>query len=240
MPNLTRTWGKWQQDTIWNERDWYLWSVAYKWLDEKKIYFYDLPSFKLYKKDKYSDEELTKKLWELFDEADVVVAHNGNAFDVKKANALFLRHHLLPPTPYKQVDTKLVAKRYFKFDSNKLDDLGNFLKIGRKLPNSGKDLWRGCEQGDKKSWNEMRKYNIQDVALLEKIYLRLLPYMTNHPNINLYANSVYNCPNCGSNQTQKRGYRRTRVSIFQQYQCQSCGAWSSAENVNSKKDAMLR
>ena len=225
MPNLTRTWGKWEQNTIWNERHWYLWSFSYKWLGESKIYHCKLPDFPMYKKDKYNDLSLTSCLWELFDEADIIIAHNGNAFDLKKVRTLFVKHNLRPPEPYKQIDTKLVAKRYFNFDSNSLKDLAEFLGLDKKLETGGYELWKDCEAGVKSAWKTMEKYNNQDVKVLEELYLTLLPYIDNHPNIALMKAEVESCPNCGSSKLRRQGYAYTRAGIQQKLQCMSCFSW---------------
>lgn len=225
MPNLARTWGKWEQNTIWNERNWYMWSFSYKWLDEGKVHHVKLPDFPLYKKDKYNDLSLTSALWQLFDEADIIIAHNGNAYDLKKVRTLFVKHRLPPPEPYKQIDTKLVAKRYFNFDSNSLKDLAEYLGLNKKMETGGYELWRGCENGDKASWKTMEKYNNQDVKVLEELYLTMLPYIDTHPNIALLKGELEACPNCGSLNVQKRGFAHSRVSKKQRLQCQDCGSW---------------
>lgn len=232
MANLGYVWGKWEQDVIQFKEHWYFLSFAYKWLGEKKTYVCSLPDYPVYKKDKTNDYQLVKALWKLFDEADVVVAHNGASFDVKKANAKFIKHGLKPPRPYKVVDTKTIAKRYFRFDSNKLDDLGEYFNLGRKINTGGFELWIGCATGDKKSWKKMCDYNIQDVILLEKVYLKMLPYVTNHPNLNLLQDTTHCCPNCSSHRLQKRGTAIVgRTSIVQRYQCNECGAWSQGAKM---------
>lgn len=231
MANLSYVWAKYEQDVIAVNKHWYMITFAYKWLGEKKTHVLSLPDFPLYKKDTTNDKQLIEALWKLFDEADVIIAHNGNSFDTKKANARFIKHGLLPPTPYKQIDTKLVAKRYFRFDSNKLDDLGDYFNIGRKINTGGFELWLGCASGDRKSWRLMCKYNKQDVVLLEKVYNRMLPYMNNHPNYNMLLDTTHSCPNCGSNKLQKRGLAFTRISKSQRYQCKDCGAWSQGDKV---------
>lgn len=225
MANLAYVWGKWEQDVIAVKRHWYMLTFAYKWLGDSKTHVVSLPDFSLYKKEPYNDRELVKALWKLFDEADVIVAHNGNSFDIKKTNARFIKHKLKPPSPSKYVDTKLVAKKYFKFDSNKLDDLGDYFNIGRKINTGGFELWLGCEAGDKKSWDKMCKYNIQDVILLEKVYLEMLPYMTDHPNLALFMGEKNACPNCEGTHLQKRGFEYTRTSKFQRWACMECGSW---------------
>jgi DNA polymerase elongation subunit (family B) len=232
-PNLGWTWGKYEQNVIEFKDEWYLLSFAYKWLGESKVHAYSLPDFKLYKKDKQDDSGLVKKLWEVMNEADVIIAHNGDQFDIRKTNARFIAHGLTPPKPYQTIDTKKVAKKYFMFNSNKLDDLGKYFGVGRKKETGGFELWKGCMVGDKKSWKKMVTYNKQDVVLLEEVYKKLLPWIGNHPNINLVSDVTGACPNCGSTHLQKRGFGYTRVSKYQRYQCNNCHAWSRGKNIKS-------
>jgi len=227
-PTLGYVWGLWDQNIGLNmiHSNWYVLCWAAKWLDEKKVMTSALPDFPLYKREKENDREVMKALWKLLDEADIVIGQNGDAFDIKKSNARFIQHGMNPPTPYKTVDTLKVAKKYFKFDSNKLDHLGEVLGLGKKMQTGGFDLWKGCLSGDPKSWKKMVDYNVQDVELLEKVYLKMRPWMVNHPNFNVYQGSQWNCPNCGSPNCQKRGYTHTRVSVSRRWQCKDCGAWS--------------
>lgn len=224
---------------VWTTSHWYMLSFAYKWLGEKTSKCFALPDFKTYQKDKENDKELVLELWKLLDKADIVIAHNGVAFDTKKTNSRFIYHRIPPPSPYQEIDTKLVAKRYFKFDSNKLDDLGDYLKIGRKIQTGGFVLWKSCLDGDLKAWNTMKKYNKQDVQLLESVYLAMRPYMKTHPNRALMGGLKVACPKCKSLRIQKRGYIYTRVSVLQRYHCDDCGGWSSA-TISDKKITQVR
>lgn len=202
--------------------DWYMLSVAYKWLGERQVKAIALPDFKGYKPGSENDEELIKALWKLFDEADILIAHNGDQFDIKKANARFAYYNLPPPSPYKTIDTKKVAKRYFNFTSNRLDDLGAYFGFGRKMVHTGFDLWKRCMAGDPAAWKMMVAYNKRDVILLEKIYLHLRPWITNHPTENFDG-----CSNCPSLNLSKQGIKRTRTGYKQQFKCADCGAWKS-------------
>ncbi len=225
MANKAFVWGKYEQNVIQYDKEWYMLSFAYKWLGEKQTNVVALPDFKVYKKDKEDDFYLIEELWRLFDQAEVVVAHNGKSFDVKKTYAKFIEHGLPPPSPVRVVDTKLVAKRYFMFNSNKLDDVGNLLGLGRKIDTGGFDLWLGCAGGDLKSWAKMKKYNKQDVVLLEKVYLKMLPFMVDHPNLSVLDDKRGACANCGEETLQKRGFGIKGQTRVQRYQCQTCGAW---------------
>lgn len=231
-PILGYAWQMWDTDLMGLKNNFYILSFAFKWNGDKKIQTVALPDFSLYQKNKEDDRMLVAALWALINEADILVAHNGDKFDIKKSNARFLFHKLAPPAPYKTVDTLKVAKRYFKFDSNKLDSLCKELGIGSKLPHTGAHLWFGCMSGDEKSWTIMRKYNAHDVFLLEEVYLRLRPWMTNHPNVNVYDEIAGACPTCGGKKLQKRGFSVTGLGKKQRYQC-SCGAWSHGSVIRT-------
>ena len=229
-PLLGYTWGVWETNVLAVKKDWYILSFVAKWQGSNKIISSSLPDFKGFKKDKEDDSGVVGELWKLFNEADVIVAHNGNDFDFKKANARFIVHGLIPPTPYQTVDTKLVAKKYFKFDSNSLDELGRYLGLGRKESTGGFKTWFECMAGDMTAWKRMMKYNKQDVLLLEKIYDKLKPWMTNHPNLGLIKDKPQCCPICGqAGRLQARGFAITRVSRKRRYQCNSCGGWSTGK-----------
>ena len=230
-PSLGWTWGpKWETSIIDFKTDWYLLSFAYKILGEKKVTVKSLKDYSGYRKDKENDRELVGDLWKVFNEADILLGHNIDRFDIRKSNARFLTHGLIPPAPYKTVDTLKVARRSFKFDSNKLDDLGHYLGLGRKLPHTGFNLWKKCMDGDLKSWKLMCRYNVQDVLLLEKVYYALRPWATTHPNVN---KGVFACPTCGSTDTQKRGFSYTLLRQKQRHVCNTCHRWweSAAKKV---------
>lgn len=225
-PNLSMVWGHYEQNVIAHEREWYMLCVSYRWEHEKKSHVTSLVDFPAdYKKDPENDFHVVKKLWELFDEADIVIAHNGDKFDMRKANARFVAHGLGPASPVKSIDTLKVARKYFMFNSNKLDHLGDHLGVGRKVSTGGFETWAGCMRGDMKYWKLMIKYAKQDVDLLRKVYMQLRPWMTNHPNLNIF-DGTNACPTCGSKRLQKRGTKRTQVSVYQQYQCNDCGSYS--------------
>lgn len=230
-PNLGYVWGKYEQDVIEFKDEWIMLSFSVKWLGDKKTEVYGLPDFTGYSKNKLCDKKLVSKLWEFLDEADVVIAHNGDAFDIKKSNSRFLFHMIDPPTPYKTIDTLKVARKHFKFNSNKLGDLGKTLGVGRKAETGGFTTWLACMNGDMKAWAKMKKYNKQDVVLLEDVYMKLRKWMGNHPNMNIINGTTDNCPICGSDKMQKRGFSITKNGGKQRFQCQSCAGWSHGKTV---------
>lgn len=232
-PLLGYVWGMWEQNVTKLVRESYILTVAWKWADEKKVHSASLPDFKTFKKDIRDDKELVTLVHGLFDKADVVIAHNGKAFDIKKMNTAFMHHKLKPPSPYKVIDTKTIAKRVGYFPSNKLDSLGQSLSLGRKLDTGGFELWERCMAGDKKAFKRMEKYNRQDVVLLEKVYLEFRPWIDNHPHINPHVGSKA-CNTCGSTHTQRRGKERRIGGFKSKYQCFDCGHWFFGPLIKQK------
>jgi DNA polymerase elongation subunit (family B) len=212
---------------------WYCLCWSAKWLGEKKVITSALPDYKLYKKEPKNDREVMKELWKLIDEADVIMAHNAVKFDVRKINTRFIKHGITPPSPYKTLDTLLEARKSFSFMSNRLNDLGTFLKVGAKIPTGGFSLWTECMEGNIKSWNKMVKYCKQDVVLLEKVYMKLLPYIKKHPNMSINGGK---CVKCGSDDVVKRGTVKTISTLLQRYRCKDCGGWSSQKIKNLSKE----
>jgi len=222
-PSLGWVWGKWQQDVIDFKTDWYLLSCAWKWAHNRKVEVVGLPDFPNYKPDSDNDRAIVERLWELLNEADIIVAHNGDGFDLPKINTRFISLGLQPPKPYQTIDTLKIARAKFKFDSNKLDELGRYLKLGRKLPHTGFHLWRGCMAGDKRAWATMKRYNAKDVALLEKVYYRMRPWHGTHPSVTA---GEAGCPKCSSSKASKRGFTYTIARRRKQrFQCLSCFGW---------------
>ena len=115
-----------------------------------------------------NDFFLVKDLRDLFDEADVLIAHNGDRFDIRKAQARMIRYNMKPPSRYQTIDTLKAARKHFQFDSSRLDALGQYLGLGRKLPTTGFNLWKRTMAGDRKAWAIMKRYNKHDVEILRE------------------------------------------------------------------------
>lgn len=234
-PNVAYIWGKYEQDALGDfikERQ--IISFAWKWLGEKEVRVLSLPMFKSYKRFPDNNRELVLKLHEIISRADIVIGHNVDGFDDKIANAEFLYHGLPPTPPHKTVDTLKVAKSKFRFNSNKLGDLGAHLGLGKKIDTGGFSLWAGCLRGDPRSWELMMKYNKQDVVLLEKVYLRMRPWMSNHPDLNAIDLHI-GCPICKGVNLQRRGWAIVGGGRKRRFQCTDCGKWSTGSVAGKEK-----
>lgn len=228
-PIVSYNWGIWEQNAIEVIDEWQILSVAWKWLGEKKVHVVGQDDLKGYKPGVNNDKEVVKLIHQLFDEADIVIAHNGNSFDQKKSHARMLVHGLIPPSPYKQIDTKKEAKKIGAFTSNRLGDLAKQLDVSLKGSPGGFATWKGCLAGDKKAWRKMKKYNKQDIPPLEELYLKLRPWMTTHPAINVYTDRPNACPKCGGSKMYKgMKYTATNTNKYQYFRCLDCGGMSKS------------
>ena len=188
---------------------------AAKWLGEEEIMFDSMDR---------GHEKMIARMHKLLHQADAVVHYNGLKFDIPTLNKEFVKYGMPPPSPYKNIDLYQSVKRLFRFESNKLDYVSQALGLGEKVKHRGFELWIDCMKGDKEALSEMETYNRQDVVLLEKLYLHLLPWLTNHPNKATH-NGQDCCPNCGSENYQRRGRAVTRAMSYKRYQCRDCGHW---------------
>jgi DNA polymerase III epsilon subunit-like protein len=236
-PKKAYVWGAWKQNISANQliSDWYMLSWSAKWFGDDNIYGEVLTGKEALDE---NDERIMETLWHMLDEADVIVAHNGDKFDVPSINTRFLVNGYPPPSPYKSIDTLKIAKRKFKFTYNRLDYLGEFLGVGGKLETGGMDLWIACVSGDETALAKMAEYNDRDITLLEDVYVELRPYALPHPNHGVTnPEAEYCCSRCGSENVQKRGYYTTNISKFHKFVCKDCGSWSRARvNIRSKEE----
>ena len=221
-PILGYVWTLWKTNVIEVVEDWYLLSAAWQWYGEDQIHFARKA------KGYANDQALTKKIWQLFDEADIVVAQNGDRFDQPKAWAKFIQYDLGPPSFYQEIDTLKMARKH-GFTSKSLDNLAKRLGIGKKLPHQGKNTWIGCIANDEESWQIMEEYNRHDVWLLDQVWKKLAPYSDVKPNMQQWT-GVYTCvnPRCGSGNLQRRGVYRTHAQTYQRYQCNDCKKYGRA------------
>lgn len=224
------TWEMFEANVMHVVQPTYMLCYAYKWADKDKVSTSALCDYPGYEKDKENDAALVTDLHKLMSSADIIIAHNGDSFDIKKSNARFIVHGLEPPPPFKTIDTLKIARRYFKFDSNKLDNIGRYLQVGRKMPHTGKDLWLGCMAGDPKSWRIMRRYNAQDVRLLEAVYLKLRSWNKTPPDVRAYTGRT-GCPVCQSKNVQCRGFNVAKTRKTQRMQCRDCAHWFTGRTI---------
>lgn len=237
-PLISHTWDIWDVNISLNQikSDWHILSWAAKWLDDppSKIMYQDQRKIK----DVTDDTKLLQGIWDLLDEADIVITQNGKSFDVKKLNARFIMNGFKPPSSFKHIDTRLLAKKYFAFTSTKLEYMSEKLNTKYKKQTHGKfpgfSLWLGCLSGNKAAWNEMEKYNKYDVLATEELYHKMSAW-DSAINFSLYNDDLNHTCSCGHTEFRNKGYAYTSSGKYRRYQCLECGKESRGkENLFSK------
>lgn len=235
-PMRAYVWGRWKQNISLSQTisEWFILCWSAKWLNSDDVISDCLTSEEA--KEEF-DYRIVKHLWDLIDEADIVVAYNGKKADIPWMNTRFIYWGIEPPTTYKVVDPCETARKVFDFSSNKLDALAGYFNIPHKM---GTDfsLWDNACRGDGKSLNYMSLYCSKDVEILERVYLKLLPWVNNHPNItNLTSTNKVICSHCGSTDVRllPNKYYYTALGKYSLYRCDKCHSLSKGRvNLNKK------
>lgn len=192
---------------------------AYKWHHEVSTYVVKINDGKKFKKDFRNDKVIAIKIHELMTEADIIVAHNGDAFDIKHANTLFIKHDLGPIPEKKSIDTLKAARKYFNFAGNDLDNLS------KRFGGRGKDnkpCWFKLTDGDEKEINKAAKYCKNDVKELERIFINIRPYIKRLPHLKM-PGGIIECQACRSKRLHKRGMGFDGYKIYARIKCAECG-----------------
>lgn len=238
-PLIVYTWGKWNQNINDSQiiHNWHMLTWSAKWLFEDKVY-----SMKMTKKEilNHDDKRIAKGLWDMLNEADIVIAHNLKKFDKKRANAAFLKHGLNLPSHYREIDTLITARQQFALPSNRLDFIADYLGIEGKM-DTGTGLWRKAIEADMEAIDLMDEYCKQDTRVLEDVYLALRPYIVNHPNVGLFIDSdVSVCKACGCTELEEDGVYTTSVNVYQGLRCKQCGSVHRSKKPITSKETKER
>ncbi len=219
-PMESRHWGLWNQNIGISQiqKPDGLLCFAAQFVGERRIHFVS----------QWDDGErgLARAAHRLLDEADVVLGWNSQKFDVPWLQRVLVESRLSQPSPFKQLDLMRAVKKQVRLPSYKLDFVGQWLGVGRKIRTGGYDLWDDVLAGDTKARNKMRRYNIQDTRLTGDVYaeLRKRGWVSSPVNASIDLGHV--CPHCESERLQARGYEYTATRRYKKWQCIDCKRWS--------------
>lgn len=240
-PMQAYVWKRWKENISLDQTiaEWFMICWSAKWLGEEEVLGDCCTPDEMLEED---DMRICYSLWNVLNEADIVIAHNGSHFDIPMINSRLAIHGFLPPSPYRQIDTLDVAKKSFKFSSNKLDALAGYFNIEHKDPTDFK-LWKACMEGDREALNYMFSYNKKDVEILEQVYYKIRPWIKNHPNLaTINMTKELLCPVCGSHNVVPipGKFSGTAISQYQVYRCKDCFAVvRGREKINDKVQLTL-
>lgn len=197
-------------------------------------HWYGSKEFMFYSEWEHGRKGMAEAAKHLLTEADAVVHYNGIKYDIPKIRGEVVLAGLEPFPQVSQIDLMRTVKT-FGFNMNRLAYIAPLLGLESKMEHEGFMLWKKVMNGDEAAQKRMMRYCVQDVKLTVQLYDRILPFIKDHPFLRGSA-SGHVCPNCDSENTQKRGFRTTRCFKVQRNQCQDCGSWFETTRTKIKND----
>lgn len=208
-------------------------TIGWKWQHEKTIHGNTVADFDTYEAGtnifdsliKINELKLIEKFLEEYEQADLVVGHNVKKFDIRHLRTRAAFYGLHPINEPKTDDTLRMCRNMFALESNKLDYVCKYFGIEGKTENRYDDLIDGCLAGNKRAWNDMKKYCKQDVNIDDQLYQKISPWNRTGFNVNLISRKGQVCSECIKfgrlgNNYKKNGQMPTGKTILRQkYRC---------------------
>jgi len=211
--------------------------LSWKWLGDSHIssvsVLGDKQRFTL---DHSDDAFVVGILRDLLDSADIAVAHNGNGFDLKMAKTRMMAHGLAPIKDPVMIDTLTASRAIGRPESHSLSYLCRYFGLDAKDDSPD---WKSVWSGDVQAIKDCERYCRQDVRALEALYLKIRPWIKNHPNLALYMKNQHHmtCPACNSDNIRTNGTFPNRQGVFQRYRCNECDkSFHTKKNLAIKPD----
>ena len=232
-PNLGYTWGKRDQNVIEFKDHWHMLSVAWKWLGEKETHVLTLLDFpEAYAADPNNDIALAISL-------HTPIQRGRHHRHTQRRHFRQAEGADQDASPCHSAAVAVQGDRHAEGRSQAVCLHVEPARRSMQVPQpatqggcGGFATWLGCLNGDADSWRKMAAYNVQDVKVTEKLYLRLLPWIPNHPNLAVISDRPSVCPRCGvGGQMQARGWHTYSVTRRRKFQCQACGGYCAGRKT---------
>ncbi len=193
--------------------------ICYKWEGEDKVNYLTWNNG--------DDSRMIYQFYDVLMQADQVIGHNGDQFDLKWFRTRCLYHGILNMPSIESVDTLKLSRKSFRFNSNRLDYLGQFLGLGKKTETGGFSLWKDVISNNEEALMKMVTYCQNDVVLLEKVYNKLEGYSKQKIHVGvLNGKDQCSCPKCTSDNTYSNGNIISSLgTVKKKIQCQDCGTY---------------
>lgn len=196
--------------------------ICWKWEGEKEVYSLNWDK-------KQSDKKMLQDFIPVANIADEIIGHNGDKFDLAWIRTRCLFHRIPMFPKYTTVDTLKVSRSQFKFNSNRLNYIAQFLGLGEKIKTEY-NLWKDIMLNNcPDAMAKMVKYCKKDVVLLEKVYDEMKQHILpkTHYGV-LFGTDRATCPECGSDHLIKIKTRTTATGLRKaQVQCKTCHKFST-------------
>ena len=175
-------------------------------------------------------DQMLRRTWQAYDDADIVVGHNLGRFDSRKLKGDWKLAGMPMPSPWKTVDTLAIARREYSFESNTLDALCKRFGLDGKNDRYNAQVARDAVNGKVSAQRRIKRYNQEDVRQSILLYDALRGNIPTHPHLGSWGDDR-RCPQCGSDDLKLLDKRyKANVLEYAAYQCQAClgyvrGTW---------------
>lgn len=208
--------------------------ACWKWLGDTEVQKLYMTPREVKRLD---DRRIIKELYNIYLQSDAVVMHNAKKFDHKVIQTRGIYHGfgMLPNVVI--IDTLEIAKKKLRLPSNRLDSIGAYFGLGRKIDTGGIELWKQVQSGDIEAMHTMVEYCVQDVELLEQVVFQFVALGAVGFNAGHYYNDDHmHCKSCGSTELTESGRTvKTAVAEYTEYHCSDCGHYQRGRiSINSK------
>lgn len=201
--------------------------AAAKWVGKPTVMTWRIDEGKNFGKSPesfYNDRHIVKGLIPLVEAADAVIAYYGSGFDVPYLNTRAFANKVLPPVPFTLIDPWKTASGKLKLARNTMDAVSTLVG-GRPKTHLPWGDWLKAQFGCHKSISKLLKYNINDIRVLEDVYLELRPIIAHHPYVGRIVSgggAAGRCPACGGAHSTSHDTRRTRSFEVFRNRCKRC------------------
>jgi uncharacterized protein YprB with RNaseH-like and TPR domain len=198
--------------------------ICYKWEDDKEVYALQWDA-------KQNDKRMLEQFIAVANTANELVGHNGDKFDLAWIRTRCLFHGIDMFPNYQTIDTLKVARSKFRFQSNRLNYIAEFLGLGGKIKTEF-NLWKDILLNkDKVAMEKMIKYCKKDVSLLEEVYKLLGNHIAPKTHYGVvFGQDRGSCPECGAGSEDliKNNSVVTATGLTRiQYKCKVCNKFHS-------------
>ena len=203
--------------------------ICYKWEDDEDVQWLTWDK-------RQNDKKMLHDFIQVANKADEIVGHNGDKFDLAWIRTRCLFHGIPMFPQYVTVDTLKISRSKFKFNSNKLDYIAKFLKLGGKT-HTEFSMWTDILlKNDRKQLDKMVDYCVNDVVVLENVYKAMSNHIAPKTHFGvIFGSSKHDCPECGSDSLLKDGFTYLASGAMRQrYQCKTCHKYFTANEKKNK------
>ena len=218
--------------------------ISYKWEGQKKVHSLQW--------NEGCDKELLEQFMQVALQADEIIGHNGDNFDVKIVRTRCLFNGVECPPKFDTLDTLKKARKFFKFDSNTLEYISKRLTGEGKTPMEYEDWNLIClplipkhlgfdvelPKTYYKALKKMVKYCEVDVLKLEEVFHHIQPYIEHNHHAGVKGGyGRYSCPKCGNDSPLHNAMRMTKAGTKRhKLKCpKGCGYYTVSNAVWMQK-----